>query len=168
MINQIIKELEIERIKSLLDDRKYFWLSVRGKSMEPVLRADYKVKIRKVDVNKIKVGDIIVFGRGQIVCHRVIRRLKFFNETYFIHKGDNVVIGDIVTGSDLIGKVETIIDDKKQEINKEAWQYRAPNMKRFAELHYIYLICVLVKKRILKERRNKFTELLKRIFWKII
>ncbi len=84
---------------------------IKGKSMYPTLKENWKIRIRPVDVNKIKVGDIVVFKTHEFNCHRILRKFKFLERIYFLHKGDNSSIAGIFEGKNFVGIVTEVFDE---------------------------------------------------------
>jgi len=74
-------------------DRKIFYSTVRGDSMEPTIRDGQVILWVEVDPSELKVGDMIVYTHPtkrleNPIVHRIIRIMK--NGKYlFETKGDN-------------------------------------------------------------------------------
>lgn len=70
----------------------YQALIVRSGSMAPTIPTGSIVFYKKKDASKVKVGDVIVFGRPGVpnekVTHRVVKIGKSSTGRYFITKGD--------------------------------------------------------------------------------
>jgi len=164
-LKKLIKCLKINQ-EALIANKENCGI-ISGKSMEPTLRARWRIKTESLEVNKIAIGDIIIFGKDNITCHRIIGKVEIFNRIYLIHKGDNAFLGGIVNPKDLIGRVVEVFDDKGRKIVKEKWQNYPFKEIEFLPLNYIYFFMFLFKKLIFKEKSNKFIILLKRIFWKL-
>ena len=141
-------------------------MGMRGGSMYPTLKEGWKIEIEPVDARVVKVGDIIVFGRGDLICHRLIGKVIFFKYIYFIQKGDNSSKGGICKAKDLIGRVREVFDEKGQALNKEKWQFNS--FKDIKALGYIYLSVYLMKELILKKRSNKVTYFINSFFWRFL
>jgi len=79
---------------------------VTGGSMEPTIHIGSVAIIKKVDVENIKVGDIIAFKTGKTkTIHRVIDKIVENSSFYFKTKGDANEDPDpwIVKPEDIIG-----------------------------------------------------------------
>lgn len=100
--------------------------------MEPFLRKKKDIVIIEEEaINKIRVGDVIVFfnndmkmieNKTNIICHRVIW-IKRGKETQLIEKGDSFYESSIVNQNNYLGKVRYIIRNNVQhDMNKITWR----------------------------------------------
>lgn len=87
-------------------------------SMEPALKPWDIVAIKKTNINRIQVGDVITFisnvsiSEGMTVTHRVTKKEIANNGSFLlVTKGDNNLSEDTgrVTKDNLIGKVSFIL-----------------------------------------------------------
>ncbi|MBU4312559.1 MAG: S26 family signal peptidase [Candidatus Omnitrophica bacterium] len=85
----------------------------KGSSMEPTLMEGCRLKIEPSTTNDIKPGDIVVFGREVLICHRVLSRVKVFNKIYFLEMGDNTDRPNVISEDEIIGKVVSVIEGEK-------------------------------------------------------
>lgn len=94
---------------------------VSGRSMEPYLKKKIDiVVIQKIDICKIKRGDVIAFynlgnkmidNKTNVICHRVIKVHKK-KEVMLLEKGDFYLESSWVNKEQLIGKVVRIYRGK--------------------------------------------------------
>ena len=94
---------------------------VRGHSMYPFFLDGDLVVISREDINKIELGDIIVYRtlEGKMIIHRVIGKRKIAGNIALTVKGDNNPLPDIppITKSKLVGKVNEIrVSSGREEI----------------------------------------------------
>jgi radical SAM protein with 4Fe4S-binding SPASM domain len=82
-------------------------LKVSGSSMHPFLKEGDEVTVHPVDVEKVKIGDIICFGKPA-TCHRVIRKLKENGRPLILEKGDHHLSGSRIQVEEITGKVVKI------------------------------------------------------------
>lgn len=77
---------------------------VEGSSMEPTLQTgDLVIVLRKISVNEMSVGDVVVYRRGSML---IIHRIVMIEGNTFITKGDNNwVVDPPVSSEAVIGKV---------------------------------------------------------------
>lgn len=77
--------------------------------MLPTIKNGCKLKVN-METADIGMGDIAVFKRDKVVCHRIVGRYKAGGKEYFLEKGDNRKIGFIrsVSSKELLGKVTAI------------------------------------------------------------
>lgn len=140
------------------------WEVISGISMYPVLKHGWMVKMQPVTENDVEIGDIVGFGQNILTCHRIVGRMKFLNKTYFLHKGDNALVGGMFEGKDLIGKVTAVSDNKGQKVNKEKWQ--KPKCRNIKIINYSYLFIYLIRKSIFPgEKIDRLANLFDKFFW---
>ena len=85
----------------------YFFNIVSG-SMSPTLEINDVILVKKTNVEKLKIDDIITFTvDGKIISHRIVKVLDRTNEKAFLTKGDNNEIVDegYVNKEQIYGKV---------------------------------------------------------------
>ena len=86
---------------------KYQLVAIASDSMNPAYYKGDTLMVEKCSINKIKVGDILVFmSDNRIITHRVIKIYKENDEIKFITKGDNNKTRDDIISDDsnYIGK----------------------------------------------------------------
>ena len=63
-----------------------------GSSMWPFLRAGEKLIIKRTPTEDLKIGDIIIYrGKSQLVCHRLIKKIKEKNKKAIIYVTANEI-----------------------------------------------------------------------------
>ena len=142
------------------------WGFVSGKCMEPIIKNDWKVKVKPAGKTKIETEDIAVFKRNIFLCHRVVGKISLLGRTYFIHKGDNSLYGGVFKENDLVGKVIRVFDEKGLEVKRERWQEFCSNDIKFKA--YVYLFFYMVKKIVWKEKKNRFIDFFNRTAWRFM
>lgn len=71
-----------------MDDVLFF--TTRGFSMWPFLKAGEKLIIKKVPVEKVRVGDLILYRSGkEYVCHRLVKKKISSQQALLYVRGDN-------------------------------------------------------------------------------
>ncbi len=96
-----------------LADLSFF--ETTGFSMWPFLKAGEKLLIKKTPTEKLKVGDIIIYrADNQLVCHRLIKKIKE-KEGYLLYvRGDSSVSWpEPITEEMFLGKAISIIKNGK-------------------------------------------------------
>ena len=86
---------------------KYQLVAIASDSMNPAYYKGDTLMVEKCSINKIKVGDVLVFmSDNRIITHRVIKIYKENDEIKFITKGDNNKTRDDIISDDsnYIGK----------------------------------------------------------------
>lgn len=77
---------------------------ISGNSMAPLLKEGDLVTV--VSAEKVRIGDIIVFGESQLLVHRLV---KFLNSEKVLTKGDkNLTLDAPLAKEKIIGKVIAI------------------------------------------------------------
>jgi signal peptidase I len=161
------KPSESEILKFSLELKKNNIITLIGKSMAPTFKEGWKVKIKPIKAREINLGDIIVFSQGELICHRIITKFKWNNKWYFVHKGDSEKIGRIFKEKELIGKVIEVLDSNSNIINKNEWHKSFERFAKFKLLGYVYIPLNLLKRLVFREKQNKLTCWLRKIFWRI-
>lgn len=82
-------------------------LTVTGSSMRPFLKEGDVVTVRPFDVEKVKMGDIVCFGKPA-TCHRVIGRYRENGRLVVLEKGDGHFAGSRIPVEEITGKVVNI------------------------------------------------------------
>jgi hypothetical protein len=104
--------------KQLPDGLSLFEAS--GFSMWPFLKTKDKLIARKIPLRDLKRGDIILYSQnGQLVCHRLIKKIKQ-QEKYLLYvRGDNSSSIEGVEGDMFRGKIISILRNNRVK-NMEA------------------------------------------------
>lgn len=119
--------LAIELIQEMLNKEIDVCLIPQGGSMRPYINSGEKIRFKRIDPQKIKTGDIIVYKSKEpfLVVHRVIYKKKDRVGLKFITKGDNVWCCDSPVSEKLVlgivyrvekGNAAVRIDSKIQRI----------------------------------------------------
>ena len=140
-------------------------VSLKGKSMHPTLKDGYKVKLKTVELNEINCGDIVIFAKDKMTCHRIIGKFRWLKKIYFIHSGDAVSSHGVFAQDDLVGKVVDVIDKQGNKIDKTIWQ-RPGRVAKISNLGYIYLPLFILKRLIFGKKQNKFNRWSRMVFWR--
>lgn len=147
------------------NDKAIFTLE--GDSMSPTLKAGWKVRVKPVGAKEINCGDIAVFSRKELICHRIIGKFRWNKKIYFIHSGDSINIGRVFEEKTLIGKVIEVFDSDGNKINEHIWLRHYDSSIKFRLLGYIYLALYLTKRFLFGKKQNRFTRWVRMAFWKI-
>ena len=118
MSSQILKEMTFEE---LLDLNGYIVYTTKGKSMQPLIRANRDlVEIRKKPEGRCKKNQIILYKRHhQYILHRV---LKNDRDKYIVAGDNNTFIETDITDDMIIGVVYHIVRNGKT-INMDSILY---------------------------------------------
>jgi len=143
-------------------------LDFNGESMEPVFKNGDRIKVESIESRNIKIGDIIVFSRNTLVCHRVWGRLKKEDMLYFLERGDNATCMGVVSEDDIIGKAVYVI--KKGRIKKPGFCFNREIiiLLLLGVMMYPYMkIADFIKRRIFFKKSNLLSRIFGTIIWKM-
>ena len=91
---------------------KFQMIAIASNSMVPVYERGDTIIFEKVDVEDIKIGDIVVFKRNMIiVAHRIVKIKEESSKKYFFTKGDanNSVDVGVVDENNMLGVVRRVV-----------------------------------------------------------
>ncbi len=85
------------------------WWPVSGNSMAPLIHPGDRVLVVSIPVDRVRLGDIIVFKRnGDLIVHRVLKKLRAADNVRFMEKGDGTHISGLAGGDTIVGRVNMI------------------------------------------------------------
>jgi len=91
------------------ETNKEISLTVKGTSMEPLLREGDVVAVCLVRLDQLKRGDMIAFKQnGCVIIHRLVKRRKNGNTWLYCQKGDNLNGWGWIPEEAIIGKVTSM------------------------------------------------------------
>lgn len=160
--NNILPE---RNVRDLLIGLKGGICTMESSSMSPTIMKGWKTKVIPVAPEKFKIGDIIVFYRDKLICHRLIGKSRNKDgKIFYWEKGDANSTFRMLNDTDIIGKVVEIRDEERRVVKPKHW-----NKNNLYNLAFIFLYRELtaLKKLILKDKRNLITHLFGTVFWKI-
>ncbi len=103
-------ELSAEMLRSGLALR----FQAHGSSMQPLVRDGDVLLVRPVTPAQVHVGDVVLYhgAPGQVVVHRVVRRLRGRGECRFVVQGDAVPRPDgAIPAAQIYGRVAVLERD---------------------------------------------------------
>jgi len=151
----------------LMPDGSPATIDIKGDCMLPRLKDGWRAKIRPVQAEEINAGDIIVFFRNGLFCHRIKAKFRWNGKLYFLQTADISNIAGRIDGKDLVGKVVEVFDKEGNKINEEKWKVSFEPSIKSRILIYVYIPMFLIKRLAFGMRQNKLTRLIKRGFWHI-
>ena len=101
-------------IEKLLEEDKIVCIKVRGYSMYPfLLPGKDEVLVEKVDLSKVKRGDVVLYRRDQgiLVLHRIWKRQG--NDFFMVGDNQSEIEGPL-NGHQIKGKMIAFIKNEKQ------------------------------------------------------
>lgn len=92
-----------------------FFFETTGFSMWPFLKAGEKLIIKKTSIDSLGAGDIVLYtNNNQIVCHRLIKKIKQGYGCVLCVRGDNCLsLPEQVTKDKFLGKAIGIVKKEK-------------------------------------------------------
>lgn len=103
------------------NNRNLFFFDTSGFSMWPFLKGKEKLVIKKIPIQELEAGDIILYKENnQFICHRLIKKTKGKDGYLLYARGDNQAnISGLVTEEMFQGKVIGVFGNGKL-VNLEA------------------------------------------------
>ena len=93
--------------KEIINSGHQLRTRVGGYSMFPYLRQNDIVTIKPVLDENLRIGDILVFQQHtKLIAHRLIKKTTLIDNTYYICKGDSLMVRDYkISIRDILGKI---------------------------------------------------------------
>lgn len=101
---------DVVRIGDALKRRGRISLRVHGTSMLPWVRPKDIALIRKISIENVRCGDVVLFRReSHLLVHRIVEKRGSLNAAQLFSKGDAHPTSDgVVEGQELLGRVVRI------------------------------------------------------------
>ncbi len=105
----ISQELLDELREELFLKTKRQWARAVSGSMSPLVRANDRVLIERVEPERVRFGDVIFFrSSGQWVIHRVVGKQRHRGNLAFLEKGDLNPSSGLVSAEHVLGRVSAV------------------------------------------------------------
>ncbi|MBU4311843.1 MAG: S26 family signal peptidase [Candidatus Omnitrophica bacterium] len=143
-------------------------LDFKGKSMGPTPKEGDRVIIKPVKSEDVKTGDIIVFGKRELACHRVMGRVRKDGVLYFWEKGDNTGGLNLVPEDYVVGKAVFVV--REGNIQRPGFYITKARIFLYIldVLTYLHIkTSKIIKKYVFLQRDSVILRILGRITWKI-
>lgn len=104
-------------------------LTAFGDSMKPSICDGDQIFIEPLKDSSIHNGDVVLYHSksGNILVHRVIRRINSGDKAFYVIKGDNLSLEDgLVLRGDIFGKV-VLIQSRNQNISQRGMLMKLTN-----------------------------------------
>ncbi|MFC1623906.1 signal peptidase I [Candidatus Omnitrophota bacterium] len=104
------------------------FIETAGFSMWPFIKQGEKLIVKKASIEDLRIGDVILYlADNQIVCHRLVKKIKHEKDCLLYARGDNSLSpGELVIEKSLIGKVAGVLK-KGRVVNLTGRQYNFIN-----------------------------------------
>jgi len=107
---RLLSEMWVE----VLERKGRMWGEVYSGSMRPLIRVQDRVLVCQVELERVRVGDIVLFWSGrQLVAHRVLLRWRNRGAWVLLQKGDFNLGAAIVQADSVLGRVEAVKRDDR-------------------------------------------------------
>lgn len=134
-----------------------YTITFEGDSMLPTFKSGYKLIIKPVQPDDITIGDIAIFKRGRVVCHRILGKYRMGKSEYFLERGDNRKAGFIrsIKAEKVLGKVTAI--KTPEGVDLDSVGENIVNTKlRYIMLSVLYCFGYKIKSMIFGTKKNRF------------
>src|SRR2546430_4081868 len=101
---------DARRIADALKRRGRISLRVHGTSMQPWMRSKDIAVIRRISIENVRCGDVVLFRRkNHLFVHRIVEKRGSLNAAQLLSKGDAHPMSDgVVQEQELLGRVMRI------------------------------------------------------------
>ena len=91
------------------------FINASGFSMWPFLRPGEKILVKRIPVEDLRIGDIILYRvTSQVVCHRLVKKIKDKGKYLLYARGDNSDSSpELINEKMLLGKAVGILRNGK-------------------------------------------------------
>lgn len=95
--------------------QEIYFFEATGFSMWPFLKPGDKLIVEKISASSLSAGDVILYKlNNQVVCHRLIKKIKTSGSCVLSCRGDgSVFASERVDGQMLLGRVMGVVDGGK-------------------------------------------------------
>jgi hypothetical protein len=95
--------------------QEIYFFEATGFSMWPFLKPGDKLIVEKIFASSLSAGDVILYRlNNQVVCHRLIKKIKTSGSCVLSCRGDaSVFASERVDGQMLLGRVMGVVDGDK-------------------------------------------------------
>lgn len=142
-----------------------FLLRTSGFSMWPFLKGGERVIIKKIPIEILSIGDIILYRRKDlIICHRLIKKNKNKQNWMLYARGDNSLGFEFITEQMFLGRVIGILRNNRFiNLNTTAQRF----LSRFIVITSPWINISLLKAKFYYNLRFKLSKMKTRIYNKI-
>lgn len=107
---------DVIHIAGALKRRGRISLRVHGTSMQPWVRPKDIALIRKISIENVRCGDVVLFRReNHLLVHRIVQKSGSLDATQLLSKGDAHPTSDgVVQEQELLGRVVRIYRDGRR------------------------------------------------------
>lgn len=92
-----------------------FFYETTGYSMWPFIRAGEKLIVKKLPVENLRAGDVILYwSNNQLICHRLVKKVKNKQKYLLYARGDNSTSSpELIEEEAYLGKAAGIVKNNE-------------------------------------------------------
>ncbi len=125
MLEEKYKDVLSVLVSEELKSGRVFCFEVSMLSMLPVIKPKDEISVKKISIDSLRCGDIIVFERDrEFHAHRFLGKKKYGAQIKLITKGDNsFVIDTPVSEDEFLGRVVSVRKNNKNvNLENKIWK----------------------------------------------
>jgi hypothetical protein len=118
-------DLAMDMLNEVIERDEDVPLKTFGLSMAPTIYGGEWVVVRRVNAEKVGVGDVVIYQAGNVfVAHRIIRKREQGGKVYFTVKGDaHLEAEGEIAAEELVAKVVALQKKGKRiDMNRPRWR----------------------------------------------
>jgi hypothetical protein len=118
-------DLAMDMLNEVIERDEDVPLKTFGLSMAPTIYGGEWVVVRRVNAEKVRMGDVVIYQAGNVfVAHRVIRKRERDGDVYFTVKGDaHLEAEGKIAAEELVAKVVALQKkDKRIDMDRPRWR----------------------------------------------
>lgn len=135
--------------------KENLFMQTKGFSMWPFVKENDKIIIKRLRVQDLKIGDIILYkdkAKGQNICHRLVKKTYSENGIILFTRGDaSDFLSELVPGHNFIGRVVGIVRNGRV-LNLSSRQQIIFNWL-IAKFYVIYRALIIFLKQKIRQNR---------------
>ena len=101
--------------KNKINNFNLFFFEAAGFSMWPFIKQGDRLIVKKISIDSLRVGDVILYRSGdKLVCHRLVRKIKHKGKYLLYARGDNGLYASELVRDEMVnGKVTGVFRGNK-------------------------------------------------------
>jgi signal peptidase I len=129
-----------------------------GTSMLPNIKPGCKLTVQSGRADNIEIGDIVIFNKDKLICHRVVGKYRIGRKLYFLEKGDNSGSGAVssISANKIEGRVVGVETFEGSPLAMPDI-FSAKDKRILVFLSAIFGACYYLKHLVFGDRYNAFT-----------
>ena len=128
----MMREEALDALRTLLASGRPREVTIKGTSMEPLLKAGDRAQLTAVSPSQLGLGDLMAFVQGgNLIIHRFLGEVEQAGVPHLRQKGDNLRGCGLVPAEALLGRVVSVgMKDGEQPFltGPRLWKNRAQGL----------------------------------------